>query len=205
MSRGSKSSFSRDSSLSDEIIKSLTKTSVNSVKDDGELFGQINSILGTKSKYSTVQEAVEDMQKRSGLSHYLSLNASSSEVKKEASDDLEVTLDPVFDKNQMPKLLQEKPQVKGLIDNFITSRMGHVHVQAVVDKVSTLFKSDGISSDEFEDKHLRKYINDMIIEEKKKHSSDSANSSYSEMGKADFSTSDNDNHDAFKLLEPAKF
>src|SRR5277367_2773358 len=53
-----------------QFENSLQKNSVQS-RDSANLFDQINSIMNTKSKYPSVQAAVDDMMHRSGLSDYL--------------------------------------------------------------------------------------------------------------------------------------
>src|SRR5271165_6766146 len=50
-----------------DFANNLEKESAKSKRQDYSLFDQINNILGNKSKYSTVAEAVEDMQRRTGL------------------------------------------------------------------------------------------------------------------------------------------
>lgn len=49
----------------------LLKEAVQTRKQDASLFDQINSIMNGKSKYHSVDAAVEDMKERSGLTAYL--------------------------------------------------------------------------------------------------------------------------------------
>ena len=78
MSRGGPKIVSRDTSFSTyateepswakDYSEAVEKYSVKSRREDSALFDQINQILGnSKSKYSSVEEAVLDMQKRTGL------------------------------------------------------------------------------------------------------------------------------------------
>lgn len=63
------SSYSTEEpSWAKDYFEAVEKYSVKSRRDDSALFDQINQILtNTKSKYSSVEEAVLDMQKRTGL------------------------------------------------------------------------------------------------------------------------------------------
>jgi len=96
-----------------EYAAILEKDSAKSKKQDYSLFDQINSILGNKSKYSTVAEAVEDLQKRTGLYDILQ--------KKQASDL----------KHGNIQLFKEIPVLKTYIDNYIDDRPG-TSVEAVI-------------------------------------------------------------------------
>src|SRR5271169_374332 len=57
----------REPSWFADYVKNLEKEAVKSKRDDYSLYDQINGILGNKSKYSSVEEAVLDMQRRTGL------------------------------------------------------------------------------------------------------------------------------------------
>jgi len=72
ISRQNDQSSSEDKWLNN-FEKSLQKDAVQSRQQDSSLFDQINSIMngGTKSKFSSVEAAVEEMKERSGLSAYL--------------------------------------------------------------------------------------------------------------------------------------
>lgn len=227
MSRGRKGVFSRDNSEDTgssqpdwfkDYSSNLQKLSVQPAHRDRALFDQISDILGTKSRYATVEEAVQDLQDRTGLAKYLQMcEAEQAEVRKTAQEmhvhtepvkteeDLEVTLDPDSDEMQYPKLLKDFPQIKQFIENFVKSRNGFVHVPAVVESIRIIFRNEDFSSDELEDKHLRKFINEVIIKEKALHEGDHAGVD-TDLGKLDHSTDSQveENNDAFSILMPAK-
>ena len=74
------SSFStysnEDPSWAEDYFNAVEKYSVKSKKEDAFIFDEINQILGNaKSKYSSVEEAVLDMQKRTGLFEVLQKQA----------------------------------------------------------------------------------------------------------------------------------
>jgi hypothetical protein len=132
----------------DDFFANLQKESVHSKQKDVSLFDQISQIIGGKSKYSNVEEAVLDMQKRTGLYDYL---------KKSASE-----------KHNEPAIFQEMPEVKTFIDNYIEDRPGSA-IEAVV---SAILRVDNLKkklADEDINDDVRKYINDKITESKKLH------------------------------------
>ena len=57
--------------LINELKNNLEKDAVQSREKDQSLYDQINNIINNKSKYPSVQAAVEDMKERSGLTAYL--------------------------------------------------------------------------------------------------------------------------------------
>ena len=78
VNRNSDENVSEDHWLK-QFEKTLQKGAVQSVSKDS-FYDQINAIIGgTKSKYSSVADAVEDMKERSGLTAYL--NTQSAENK----------------------------------------------------------------------------------------------------------------------------
>lgn len=231
MSRSRKGSFSRESETSNtaqpdwfiEYSENLKKLSVQPAHKDRALYDQINDILGTKSRYATVEEAVTDMHGRTGLATYLQMcESEKSEVLKTAFDkqniemntnesdsdrtELENSIDPDSDQNHYPQLLKDHPEIESFINNFIKDRNGYIHVPAVVESIRIIFRNEDFSSDELEDKHLRKFINEAIIKEKSLHENDNSGTDI-DLGKLD-NTSDSsqseENNDAFSILMPVK-
>lgn len=75
-------STNSDSDLTDDIwMARIQREAVQPKREQKTLFDQINSIMnGTKSKYTSVQNAVDDMKARSGLTAYLEkMNKTSSD------------------------------------------------------------------------------------------------------------------------------
>lgn len=151
MSRGG-SKISRDREFSsianeepswlNEYLDAVKKYSVKTKKDDEALFSQINSILGkNKNKYSSVEEAVLDMQKRTGLLDIL---------QKQASGD--------------PELFRSTPALKTFIDNHVSSFPG-TSVDAVVFNIMKIpsFKSIIPSGEDVSD-DVKQYINKKIMQ-----------------------------------------
>jgi len=242
MSRDRKGSFSRDNYTSDEQAPSqpdwfkeysanLEKLSVQPARKDRDMFNQISDILGTKSRYSSVEEAVTDMHSRTGLATYLQMceadKAAVMSNEKLASDEttevtettdvlpeqhdseIEKAIDPNSDESHFPQLLKDHPEIGEFIKSFVgpKGRSGYIHVPAVVEAIRIMFRNKDFSSDELEDKHLRKFINEEIIKEKAKHKTDTAkdNKHLGELdAPGDSSSSNYENNDAFSILMPAK-
>jgi superfamily I DNA/RNA helicase len=158
---------SKEPSWFNDFVSNLEKNSVQT-KKELSTFEQINQILGNKSKYSTVEEAVMDMQKRTGLYDYLRTK-SAQEHKEHA-------------------LFDTIPELKTYIDNFVKDRPG-VSVDAVVHDIlryppikEKLPNSDDVPSD------IKEYINGQILEAKKSHSHSGEDLN---IGKMDLSTDEN--------------
>lgn len=173
-----------------DYVKNLEKEAVKSKKDDYALFDQINSILGNKSKYSSVEEAVLDMQRRTGLLGLLL-------KKKEAQA-------AISKKYENAKIFGDIPNMKIFIDNYIESRPG-TSVDAVVHDLlrdpsikNKLPEGDDVPIE------VRHYINDKLLESKIMHPESGEENL--ELGKIDLSTDDNSSsdNDPFASCMPAK-
>lgn len=94
----------------DQYAETVSKYSTRSKEEDASLFNQINSILNGKSKFSTVEEVVADLKRRSGLNAYL------EQVKKASG---------------LPEIFGKVPAIKTLIDNYTETFPGS-SVEAVI-------------------------------------------------------------------------
>jgi hypothetical protein len=197
----SQSVVSRDTSFSEvnskepswfsDFVSNLEKESAKSKKDDYSIYDQINSILGNKSKYSTVEEAVLDMQKRTGLTDLIN-------QKKQAQDQ-------TTNKHQKSKMLNDIPQLKTFIDNYVEDRPG-ASVESVVHDVLKVksIKDKLPDGDDLPD-DVRHYINDKITEVNMLNPK--TNEEDLDLGKLDMSSSDENtsaDNDPFGGCEPVK-
>lgn len=133
---------SREPSWMNDYLAAVEKYSVKSKQEDAQLFNQINQILGnSKSKYSSVEEAVLDMQKRTGLYDLLQKTAA-----------------------EQPELFKTLPQLKDFIDARIHDHPGSA-VDAIVAAILEvpLFKNS-IPSGEDMPSDVKKYINNKKAE-----------------------------------------
>ena len=166
------------SSVYEEFIKNLGKYSVQSERS---MHDEINSILnGTKQKYSNVEEAVQDMKERSGLTAFMNAKHALAFI-------------------QEPAIFQKIPQMKAFIDNFVEARPG-TSIESVC---HDLLKMDDIRS-KLEDPsqidgEVRSYINSQIA----KHQSEASdfNAVNMHIGEIDTSSPE-ENNDPLAICEP---
>jgi len=195
MSRYNNSIFSRDDitfegnkyepEWLDDFISELEKSAVKSKVQDAVIFDEINQILGNrKSKYSSVEEAVLDMQKRTGLLEFLN--------KKQASSSLT---------HKEPEIFSRIPEMKIFIDNYVESRPT-AFPEAVVEDLLKIKSIQEKLDNKFDvPNDVRVYINNKIIEvEKNNPQNKEVNLN---LGKIDTSTDGDENYDPFELLEPS--
>lgn len=200
--------FSRDSESSDpewfiDYANKLDKLAVQPVEKDRSMFDQISEIMGSKSKFSTVEDAVKDMRERTGLNKFLSVAAQTieSNVKTASDDDLEVSL-PSDD--EIPKLFNEHPHIEKYINKYISSRKGHTSIASLLSEISRLFKE--VDSAHLDDKVLKNFISNKIIEERELNPNNE-NFDVEMLGAVDKGNEQEyeANNDAFSSLVPAKF
>lgn len=175
---------SKEPSWFADFVSNLEKEAVKSRKDDYDMFNQINNIIGNKSKYSTVEEAVLDMQKRTGLLDFL--------AQKKASE------------NNQLESFKEIPELKIFIDNYVEERPGTSVDSVVHDLLKIKSIKDKLPQGDDVPVDVKHYINDKILEAKTQMSGSSKEDMH--LGEIDLSTDDNvamDN-DPFGGCTPAR-
>lgn len=196
ISRQSDESYSEDHWLK-EFENKLQKTSVQPRGHD--LFDQISSIMNTKSKYPSVQAAVDDMMQRSGLTAYLdnvktSTEDTSGQSKKTAQN------------NSAPDVIREKPSIKTTLENIIKETRGNIPVPAVISRLRALHAADISDEGAWEDEKLIRLVSQYNLQAKKNNPGSYDN--FDNLGQGDHSTVDSDidpsNTDAFNALMPSK-
>lgn len=166
-------------------LDNLKKVSVQSRTMDESIYDRISSIMGVKSKYPTVEAAVEDMQERSGLKNYL-------QQIKEAEKDIS---------NKKQASLEFSENIKNTIDNYIEDTQGNLSIPAIIEKVKNIHAGE-VDNNFWNNDKLFTYINDKNIEVKKKYPAQDQYNSH--LGKINFNDSDIDNinSDVFSALTP---
>tara|TARA_R110000868_G_scaffold99024_1_gene272599 strand:- start:29360 stop:30025 length:666 start_codon:yes stop_codon:yes gene_type:complete len=210
VSRNSDENVSEDHWLK-QFEKTLQKGAVQSVSKDS-FYDQINAIIGgTKSKYSSVADAVEDMKERSGLMAYLNkVKAAEDNIKNKIASDNQDAFDKKIPIEGNPKVLlpiviRKCPHVENTLKNFITSTRGNSSLPAIIDKIKSIHKSDVSNVEDFDSNDFMKYVSELNLKEKTKNPSTYENNH--DLGKIDdLNDSDVDpsNTDAFNSLNPAK-
>ena len=105
---------------------------------NNSIFDQISSIMGGKPVYSSVQNAVEDMQRRTGLTEYLKRISSKEkgELEKSAHEPKGGGLAVcVFSDDE-----SIKEKIINYIENIIETHNGHIAVPAVQSEVLDTFR-----------------------------------------------------------------
>lgn len=185
--------------------KSILKDAVQTRKQDASLFEQINSIMNGKSKFPTVDAAVQDMKERSGLTAYLQkIKHSSNEdvansAKKVASTDEQSVIDKKI--NLSPIVIQKKPQIKKTIENYIKDTKGNLAVPAIIDKIHSIHSNDVPDPKDWEDDKLIILVSDLNLRAKVNNPESFHN--YNNLGNRDTDSDvDPSNSDAFHSLMP---
>ena len=180
----------REPSWFKDYVKNLEKEAVKSKRQDYALFDQINSILGNKSKYSSVEEAVLDMQRRTGLLGLLKQRKEAQAI--------------ISKKYENSKIFGEIPSMKIFIDNYIEGRPG-TSVDAVVhDLLRDPSIKDKLPEGDDVPVEVRRYINDKLLESKMMHPEFGEENL--QLGKIDLSPDENtsSDNDPFASCMPAK-
>lgn len=176
--------------------QSLKKTATKSKEQDNYLFHQLNSIMNkSKSKFSSVDEAVEHMKKISGFSDYLEKTSKENSYENE-------NLKSEAQVSNEPTLFTKYPQIKKTIENVISTTRGNISIPAILSKVADIYKRDVPNSSEWEDAKLFEFIRKLNLEAKTLYPS-----YHGYEGNLGFESSDNqvspENEDAFYHLLPA--
>jgi hypothetical protein len=177
----------------------LQKTSVQ--PRGNNLYDQISSIMNTKSRYPSVQAAVDDMMQRSGLTDYLQTKTSSKEEAPKGK-----SKKTAQDMSKMPKVIQNKPSIMNTLENIIKDSKGNLSVPAIISRLRSLHAADISDEGLWEDDKLIRLVSQCNL--KAKTSNPSSYDNFSQLGQNDHSTTERDidpsNTDAFNALMPAK-
>lgn len=201
INRQSDAEYSEDHWLK-QFENTLHKTSVQP-RGTESVYDQISSIMNTKSKYPSVQAAVDDMMQRSGLTAYLEIEKTSSqeELPKKVAQE-----QPKPKNDQVPRVIQEKPSIKATLDNIINTSRGNMSVPAIISRLHSLHAQDISDEGAWEDERLIRLVSQCNLQAKTNNPSNYQN--FSNLGQNDHSTADSDidasNTDAFHALLPAK-
>lgn len=214
VTRQSDAGYSEDHWLR-EFENTLQKTSVQ--PRGNSLFDQISSIMNTKSKYPSVQAAVDDMMHRSGLTAYLdnvktSTEEPSDQPKKTAQDNQQAKAkrkrehEHEHKHESKPKILEAIPGLKRTLENIIRETRGNMPISAIVARLQSLHSKDCNDASMWDDENLLRLVSKCNLEAKKSNPGMFEN--FDNLGKTDHSGNESDidpsNTDAFNALMPAK-
>jgi hypothetical protein len=200
VSRQSDSEFSDDHWLR-QFEASLQKTSVQ--PKGKSVYDEITSIMNTRSKYPSVQAAVDDMMHRSGLSTYLSTIKESQE---HVSQQNPTKTAQVKENSRMPRIIQEVPGAARTLNNIVRESKGNLPLSAILQRLRSLHAKDTADESVWDDEKLLHLISQLNLEAKKNNPAVFEN--FDNLGKTDHANLDSDvdasNTDAFNILMPAK-
>jgi hypothetical protein len=191
-----------------EFENKLQKTSVQ--PRGNSLFEQINTIMNGKSKYPSVQAAVDDMMQRSGLTDYLQTKTSSDkeDLTKKSKKTAQTTTEQKVDDNdaKMPQVIKEKRSILRTLENIIKETKGNLPVPTVISRLRALHAGDVSDNGAWEDERLIRLVSNYNLKAKKDNPG--SYDRYDNLGTGDHSSTDRDidpsNTDAFNALMPAK-
>lgn len=188
-----------------QFQKSLQKGAVQP-RTQNNLFDQINSIMNGKSKYPTVDAAVEDMKERSGLTAYLNKIKTSEDetpAKKVVASDNQPAIDKKVD--MTPIVIKKCPDVQKTLDNYIRDTKGNLPVPAIIEKIRSIHQADVSDAKDWDDDKLVRLVSKLNLGAKKNNPNSYEN--YSNLGRRDVDSDadvDPSNNDAFHALTPVK-
>jgi hypothetical protein len=181
----------------------LQKEAVQPKQVDRSLFDQITSIMNGKSKYTSVEAAVDDMKNRSGLTAYLDKVKVSESIDDNVTKVAEVnSYDDNNAKDKTPIVIQKKPIIANTIENIIRDSKGNLPVIAIIEKVKSIHHNDVSDDMAWDDDNLIMHISGLNLKAKQDNAQNNDNHN---LGKADINNQsdiDPSNDDAFFALKP---
>lgn len=207
INRQSDAGYSEDHWLK-EFENKLQKTSVQ--PRGNSLFDQISTIMNGKSKYPSVQAAVDDMMQRSGLTDYLQTKTSSSNEEEAPTKPRKTAQDQNSSghkhDSKTPDVIKQKPSIRRTLDNIIKETRGNIPVPAVISRLRALHAGDVSDEGAWEDEKLIRLVSNCNLQAKTDNPG--VYDSFDNLGSGDHSSTDRDvdpsNTDAFNALMPAK-
>jgi len=146
-----------------ELLKTnLEKVAVQSKRVDDLLFHKITDVVKSKqSKFSSVEDKVNEMMERSGLNAYLQNNVKLSK-KANSDEDTEANINinekEDSNSNHTVRLFKECPQALNTLENIIQDSKGTLPVIGIIDKLHKLHGRDIHNDALFQDDSLKQFI-----------------------------------------------
>ena len=184
----------------------LQKTSVQPRSQD--VSDEINSIMrNSKSRYPSVQAAVDDMMYRSGLSSYLdTVKTSEENTDKQSKKTAQTQVpQPAIDP-KTPDVIAQKPSIMKTLQNIIEQSHGNIPVPAVITRLHALHAQDVSDEGAWDDDKLIRLVSKLNLQAKTDNPGSYDN--YDNLGRGDNAADseiDASNTDAFNILMPARF
>jgi hypothetical protein len=168
--------------------------------------------MNGKSRYPSVEAAVEDMKERSGLSAFLAkksnddgANAKTATQEKTASDNNAVFEKKVPMGKVLPVVIKKCPQVRNTFENLISSTKGNLSIPAIISRVRSIHQNDVSDAKDWDEDSLMAWVSNLNLQAKKDNPE--VVTDFYNLGRNDRSSTDDidpSNKDAFISLMPAK-
>lgn len=178
-------------------------------KSKESIYDQMTSIMhGSRSKYPSVEAAVQDMKERSGLAAYLNSMSKSGETEgttKTASDNNSVIDKKIpVESTNVPIVIIKVPAINKTLENIIHTSRGNSSLPAILDRIMSIHKNDVNEAKDWEDPKLLSFISRKNLEEKSKSDFPSDDNHLGNIDNLSMTDIDPANTDAFYGLNPAK-
>lgn len=176
-----------DNDWANELEKQLEKQAVKSRSVDQSMFEQINSIISGKSKYHSVDAAVQDMQRRSGFLDY--------QKKKVAGEEKS-------SKNTKPEIFQKYPHIEETVSNMYSRPTPPMDVNAALEELKRFHGNEVSDGSLFDSNDLAQYL---VSREKKteKNKPKDVNHNFGKQINISNEDADISNADPWAALQPA--
>jgi len=155
------------SRFADEYAQTESKTAVEVMRERDEqssIFERMNTIMNgaPTSPYSSVEEAVTDYQKRTGLVEYQKLAIAQEIIDAGNSEDAEKKTPEL----ETPELLKTNPQIGTFISNVLDTQYG-IQLPAILHGIMEMFGREVRESD-LDSPDLVRYINQLVQSKNRK-------------------------------------
>jgi hypothetical protein len=159
-----------------KIDKQAVKSKDTSVSS---LFNQINSIVNRKSKYSSVEAAVKEMQERSGYASYLRKVESDTEKTTSkiaqtpfATENPHANIPQHMDdsvSDDLPTVIKNHPAIKSTLENCISDTHGFLPIPAIISRIKAIHGHDISDDSLWEEEKFIRYVGNLNLKEKSNH------------------------------------
>lgn len=182
--------------------KSETAVDAARKRNSQSYLQQIVNIMGNPPRYATVEDAVQDMCERTGLSAYLDKIKVADELKKKVNKS-------ASDHSVLPESLAKYINIAEDIENFVKNNINNTHglsatvPQLQYDILSVFGLKHGVESQDVMNNEVAEYLNNCILEAQKNINQSQYVPSTIGDGVGRVDINDYDDQDAFSGLMPA--